>query len=110
MLTSHLVTAAQLVKAAKAGDNTAAANAEKSWYANADEIAAFLASINPYWSERDWREMLHTHLALTKSEAVDMLNKKYGDSVSTYDQIEIEALQMADMMKTGIIKQFPNLF
>src|SRR5689334_12914009 len=72
---SHLVIAAQLVKAAKAGDNKAAANAEKNWYANADEIAAFLGRINPFWSEKDWKTMLHEHLALTKSEAVAMLTK-----------------------------------
>lgn len=110
LLTSHLVIAAQLVKAAKAGDSAAAANIGKSWYANADEIAAFLGSINPYWSENDWRAMLHEHLALIKSEVVDMLNKNYKESVSVYDQIEKEALQMADVMRNGIVRQFPNLF
>jgi hypothetical protein len=32
----HLVIAAQLVKAAKAGNNQAATEAEKKWYSNAD--------------------------------------------------------------------------
>jgi LysM repeat protein len=110
LLESHLVIAAQLVKAAKAGDNKAATDAEKRWYANADEIAAFLGSINPYWSEKDWKEMLHEHLALTKLEAVDMLTKKYEEGISTFDKIEKQALDMADMMVYGIVKQFPDKF
>ena len=107
---SHLVIAAQLVKAAKAGDNKGAADAEKRWYANADEIAAFLGSINPYWSEKAWKTMLHEHLALTKSEVVDMLTKNYAKGISTFDEIEKQALEMADMMTYGIVKQFPNKF
>jgi hypothetical protein len=106
LFTSHLVIAAELVKAAKAGDNRAAADAEKRWYANADEIAAFLASINPYWSEQEWKAMLHQHLALTKTEAVNMLTGKYAEGVTIFDQIEKQALEMADVMTYGIINQF----
>ncbi len=110
LFTSHLVIAAQLVKAAKAGDSAAAADAEKRWYANADEIAAYLGSINPYWSQAAWRDMLHRHLALTKAEAVAMLNKDYSASIATFDEIEKQALAMADTMTAGIIRQFPGMF
>jgi hypothetical protein len=106
----HLVIAAELVKAAKAGDDKLAADAERRWYANADEIAAFLSSINPFWSEEKWKAMLHEHLALTKSEAVDMLTKNYAKGISVFDAIEKQALEMADFMTEGIIKQFPNKF
>lgn len=109
LLTSHLVIAAELVKAAKAGDTGAAADAEKRWYANADEIAVFLGNINPYWSARQWQTMLHEHLALTKSEAVNMLTGKYAEGIAVFDQIEKQALEMADVMINGIIGQFPNI-
>lgn len=110
LLTSHLVIAAELVKAAKAGNSKGAADAEKRWYENADEIAALLGSINPYWSQESWRVMLYEHLRLVKAEAIDMLRKDYQSGVDIYDEIEIQALEMADMMAQGIIRQFPNKF
>ncbi|MCB2314190.1 acetylglutamate kinase [Clostridium tagluense] len=106
LLKSHLVIASQLVKAAKAGDNKSATEAEKKWYENADEIAVFLSYINPYWSRETWKAMLHEHLALVKAEAVAMLTKDYAAGIKVYDKIESQALEMADMMAEGIIKQF----
>jgi len=106
----HLVIAAQLVKAAKAGNSRAAADAEHRWYANADDIASFLNSINPYWSEEVLRAMLHEHLALTKNEAVFRLNKDYASDISTFDRIEQQALEMADAFTEGIVKQCPMYF
>ncbi len=110
LLTDHLVIAAQLVKAAKAGDTAAAADAEKRWYANADEIVAFLTSINPYWSRETMTEMWHRHLALTKDEAVARLNKDYAADIALYDEIQTQILTMADEFAAGIFAQFPEVF
>lgn len=110
LLTAHLTIAADLVKAAKAGDNEAAKNIEEKWYDNAHQIAAFLASINPYWSEDDWRAMLEEHLRMVKQEAVDMITKDYEAGVNQYDDLERQALKMADVMTQGIVEQFSNTF
>jgi hypothetical protein len=110
LLRVHLVIAAQIVEAAKAGDEEAVARLERKWYANADQIAAFLARINPFWSEEEWREMMHTHLGLVNAEAVDILKGDYAAGVAIYDKIEKQTLQMADMMAEGIFKQFPEMF
>jgi len=107
LLTSHLTIAAELVQAAKAGNNELASEVEKRWYENADQLAAFFGSINPYWSEDDWKSMLYEHLALVKSEAVNMLTKNYAVGVDEYDEMERQALEMADMMAEGIMLQFP---
>lgn len=108
LLTSHLTIAAELVSAAKAGDSAAVADAERRWYANANEIAAFLSSINPYWSVQEWQKMLYDHLAMTKAEAVAILTQKYEDSINIFENIEQEALVMADAMTRGLIRQFPQ--
>lgn len=106
----HLIIAALLVKAAKAGDSKAAADAEKKWYTNADDIAAYLNSINPYWQKDGLTKMLYDHLAMTKSEAVLQISKDYSASIAEYDKIEQQALEMADAFTDGIVKQFPDKF
>jgi hypothetical protein len=106
LLTEHLTVAADLVKASKAGDERKAAEAERKWYRNADDIAAFLGSINPYWSEEEWRRMLYEHLGLVKKEAVTLLNNDYQANIDVYDMIEVQALEMADTLSRGIISQF----
>ena len=106
LLTDHLVIAAELVKAAKAGKSKAAADAERRWYENAEEIVRFLNHINSNWSIKSMRGMWFSHLALTKEEAVTMLNKDYARSIALFNKIEKEALMMADEFSNGIICQF----
>lgn len=110
LLKDHLVIAAELVKAAKAGNKQSADAIEKRWYDNADQIAIFLSQINHYWSQEEWKVMLHQHLALVKSEAVNILTKNYAAGIAVYDELENQSLGMADMMAEGITKQFPNKF
>lgn len=109
LLTDHLTIATEIVKASKAGDTSAAADANKRWHDNADQIAAFLGSINPYWSEGDWRAMMNEHLELLGNNAAQMLAGKYEDSINGYDDIEAQALEMADVMADGIAMQFSGL-
>jgi hypothetical protein len=108
LLSEHLTIAGDLVKAAKAGNTKAAADAESKWYDNADELAAFLSGINPYWDKSDWERMLHEHLALVKQEATDLLSQNYAKSISTYDELEKQSLEMADLMLFGLMNQFPD--
>lgn len=110
LLREHLVLAAQIVEAAKAGNVKAEAEAKRKWFKNADKIAAFLSQINPFWPEQKWREMLHEHLRLVYKEAVNILTADYEAGIEVYDRIEKQTLEMADFMSKGIFRQFPCLF
>jgi hypothetical protein len=106
LLTEHLLIAAQLVTAAKAGDTAQVNVLREKWYANAEEIARFLGEINPFWSVCVWRDLLFDHLQMTENEAVYMLTGQYEKSIEEFDAIQAEALEMADVMTRGIIQQF----
>jgi spore germination protein YaaH len=108
LLTAHLTIATEVVKAAMAGDNTAYSNALQRWYQNADQIAALLASINPNWDQDDWSAMLHEHLDLLGASVADMISQNYQAAVDGFDEIEAQALEMADVMADGIAEQFPD--
>ena len=110
LLTEHLVVAADIVKAAKAGDSNKVEALNKKWHENADRIALLLSSINPYITLKAAREMLYHHLDLVMEEAVTLLQKDYQASIDVFDKIELQALYMADTISTAIIKQFPGYF
>ena len=105
LFTQHLLIAAELVNAAKNAEGEKADNARKRWYKNADEIAGFLASINPCWEEATWRDMLYSHLEMTEKEATLRLQGNYTADIKVFDNIENEALNMADYMFCGIMRR-----
>ena len=111
LLTDHILTAAKLLQAAKAGDTAAFDSARAAWYANARDIAAFLHQANPRnWPLADMRSMMKTHLDLTLQEAAQQLGGDFAASVATYDKVETEILLMANMLSAGIVAQFPSMF
>ena len=109
LLREHITGAAALLTAVKAGGDGAEASA--AWYANADQIAAFLATANPRaWSLDMMTSMMHDHLDLTLDEAVARLTGDFARDVAAYDEIHAQILHMADMLSDGIIAQFPGRF
>lgn len=110
LLREHITVAADLLKAAKSGNNSAFESTNKKWLANADEISGFLSKANPNWKLEDMKKMMHDHLTLTTEEAVARLKKDYVADVKAYDKVHDEILSMADMLTDGIIKQFPAKF
>ncbi len=111
LLRQHILGAVDLLTAARSGDATAFDTAKAAWYANADEIAAFLHGANPdNWPLQHMQAMMHSHLDLTLQEAAARLHGDFAGDIAAYDQVHAEILQMADMLSLGIIHQFPAQF
>ena len=111
LLREHILIAADLIAVARKGDQAGVASEQARWTANADEIAAFLASANPRaWKLGAMKAMMHDHLRLTTDEVVARLQGKWAADVRAYDRIHVQILHMADMLSDGLVGQFPARF
>lgn len=111
LLTEHILLAAKIVAAAKAGDDAAQNAATVLWYKNADDIALFLHQANPMrWPLAEMKAMMKDHLDLTTKELVAHLTGQWAADIAAYDKVHIQILEMADMLAFGIIEQFPGKF
>jgi len=110
-LRAHILIAADLIAAAKAGDSAKLADVQARWVENADQIAAVLHSVNPrFWQLGAMKAEMHRHLDLTTQEAVARLQGNWTADVVAYDKVHRHILHMADMLSEGIVKQFPARF
>ncbi len=111
LLREHIVIAADLIAAAREGDQAGVATQQARWTANADQIATLLSKANPRsWKPGAMRAMMRDHLRLTTDEVVARLQSDWAADVRAYDRIHVQILHMADMLSAGIVKQFPSTF
>jgi hypothetical protein len=111
LLREHILIAGEILQAAKTGNSGALADAQKRWYENAHEIAVFLNAANPRnWPLAEMDQMLKDHLDATTAEVLARLNSNWTADVAAYDNVHTQALQMADMLSSGIIAQFRSKF
>ena len=111
LLKEHITTAAEVVAAAKANDKAKLDDANKRWFANADQIADFLSGANPKnWPAADMRKMMRDHLDLTTAEVVARLKGDWAADIAAYDKVHEQILHMADMLSAGIVQQHAAKF
>jgi hypothetical protein len=82
-----------LVEAIMAGDTGLANQKAKDLYQNADERAAYLASINPYWSEAEWKSLIYTFYSYSFDEIETLLTND-PKNIDVFDRF----LQFTDVM------------
>jgi hypothetical protein len=110
-LRDHILIAADLIAAAKAGDAAKLADAQSRWTRNADGIATLLNSVNPrFWKLAALKAEMRKHLALTTEEAVARLQGDWNADVAAYDKIHHHILHLSDLLSAGLVKQFPKRF
>jgi hypothetical protein len=110
-LRRHILIAAEVIAAAEAGNQAELADAQARWERNADDIANLLASVNPrFWPAEVMRAEMREHLRLTTEEVVARLQQDWNADVAAYDAVHGHILHMADLLSTGLVKQFPKRF
>jgi hypothetical protein len=110
-LRQHILIAADLIAAAKAGNQAKLADEQALWAKNADGIAALLHSVNPrYWKLPVMKAEMRMHLELTTAEVVARLQGNWTADVAAYDKVHRHILHMSDLLAEGLVKQFPQRF
>jgi hypothetical protein len=111
LLRDHILIAASIVTAAKAGDNAKVTSENKRWHDNAVDLAKFLHGANPKnWPEPTLQSALFAHLDQTLNEATHQLKGDYAASIKDYDAAMSHMLMVADVLTKGIEAQFPSKF
>jgi hypothetical protein len=72
------------------------------FYQNINDNAAFLASINPYWNEAQWRDLLGTYFQYTMEEANSFASGNYKQDIETFDRITDLNNTMGDVFAQGL--------
>jgi hypothetical protein len=110
LLKQHIQIAADLINAAKAGDNDKVGEESRAWDDNADSIATLLSHANPRWPKATLMGLLKGHLSTTTDEVKARLAKNWDDDASAFDAVYDHILKLSDALADGIIKQFPGKF
>lgn len=110
LLHTHILDAVPVLTAAKAGNTAALAKANAAWYANARDIADFLAAANPRWPKAQMRAMMKTHITQTLAYAAAVLGGHWNVAIAKFNVAQRHMDEMADMLSDGIVAQFPAKF
>jgi len=111
LLKQHIQSAVGVLVAAKSGSKSKLAAAEAAFFANGNRIAAFLHAANPRnWSLTAMRKMMKIHLDQVIAMGADELTGHYAASAAEWNPYRDHLLEMADMLSSGIISQFPARF
>ena len=109
LLKEHILGAADLLAAAKAGDAAGVEKNKARWSRNGDDIAVFLSGANPKnWPEAAMKAEMKMHLDLTLKEALNRFGGKFAEDIKDYDEIHAHLLRLADTLADGIAAQFPD--
>lgn len=110
LLREHIVIAGNLIGAARQKNMADFKKFNEQWFRNADDIAEFLASLNPNWIENDFKNALYIHLQLLTDQVNAILNKEYEAEIVAFDKGTDHITLLADMLTNGIFRQFPEKF
>lgn len=112
LLHEHIDTAVATLTAAIGGDPAELETAAAAFYANGDDIAAFLSEANPeLWQLDAMEQMMTVHLDQVIELATLQIEGDHQQALTAYNTyIHHLNVGMADMLSDGIIAQFPDQF
>jgi hypothetical protein len=103
LLLVYIVNMQTLVTAQNDRDQSACDAAMAALYRSSDDIAAFLAHINPYWDKKQWQSLLYQLNNQVATEMVALLSEEYDKELDIRDRMLKHTLMMGDYMARGVM-------
>lgn len=75
-------------------------------YQNVNNMAALLASINPYWTQGGWSTLLELFTNMQIQEATTFLTKDYSKNIDIFDRIISLTTIIGDYFSEGLTSYF----
>lgn len=87
LISNYISTFKSLVASQVSGDTEALKEYTGQLYTNTNEIASFLAGINPFWTERDWNALFDKFNQMIIDESLAFLDNEYTKNIESFDKI-----------------------
>jgi hypothetical protein len=110
LLRTHAELTAELVRSISAGEIDTLARQRAYWVGNVQEIAAYLATLNPRWKREQLERRLETYLELTMDEIAGRSIRNWEVELAAYERVRAHSTRLADFLSNGIIQQHPERF
>ena len=101
-LSVQLVLTKELIDAQIDGNVALVNELFRQLFQNADEIAKFMASINPFWNETVIRNLIYTYHQYTLQEIATLLSQENQKNIDSYDILLHHADSMGDYFAQGL--------
>lgn len=93
----------QLINAYKINDASRINSTAIQWYQSADELSAFLAKINIYWSKEQWVHLLYHYIGSVINEIIAIKSGEFENEINIYNNIDNLSDLLGSYMGRGII-------
>lgn len=102
----HTDITANLLSSIKTGNTNSADMNRMELKNKIDEISKFFSTVNPYWNEEEWRNILYEHSKVIEEEAMKQLTTQCKSDIVYNEQTVRDIRKIAEYAADGIIKQF----
>lgn len=103
LLSDYISSAVRTIEGIRDSDQIQVNLNAAQWYRAADQIAHFLASINVYWDEKQWRSLLYQFIQLMLTEVMAVLESEFIHENELWEIIEDLTFNIGSYMARGII-------
>lgn len=107
LLSQTIIIFSELIEAQLIGNVELVTEKVRQLYMNADERAKFLATINPYWEEVQWKSLMYTFYQYSFDEIISIQTND-ARNIDIFDRLLQHANTMGDYFSQGVFNYLTN--